>query len=111
MNVVSICCPVGPLALHVERRLTTEASLVSQIAVPGVRTFLNQHTARSPRRFLLRLHIGFGQPWMFWAVEIVPGTQEPRQMFGFHRHSTAEQHDLSRVQLSNPPVVPLWMLA
>jgi hypothetical protein len=109
MNVLSICCLVCLSVSHAQRRLTTEATLVSQTTVPGLRAFLNQHTAGNPEKFLLRLSTGFGEPWTFWAVEIVAGTHELRQMFGFHRHSATEQSDLSLVQLTNPPVVPLWI--
>jgi hypothetical protein len=74
-----------------------------------MRAFLNQHTVGNPWKFLLRLSIGFGELWTFWAVEIVPGSHEVGQMFGFHRQSAAEQHDLSISELANPPVVPLWI--
>ena len=107
---MSIRYPVCPLASHVDRRLTFEASLASQVAVPRMRAFLNQHPARNPREFLLRLSIGFGEPWTFRAVEIWPQSHELSQMSVFRRGSVPGQHGLSPIQLTNnPPVVPLWV--
>src|SRR5436305_14248649 len=110
MNAMSIYYLVCPFASHVDRWLTFEASLASQVAVPSMRAFLNQHPARNPREFLLRLSIGFGEPWTFRAVEIWPQSHELSQMSVFRRGSVPGQHGLSPIQLTNnPPVVPLWV--
>jgi hypothetical protein len=109
MNVTSTCYLVCPLASHVDRWLTFEASLASQVSVPRMRAFLNQHAAGNPKKFLLRLSIGFGELWTFWAVEILPRSPELGQMFGFHSHAAAQQDDLSVIPLANPSVVPLWI--
>jgi hypothetical protein len=90
-------------------QLINAAPLATQIGVPEMRTLLNQHIGANPRKFLLSLSIGFGEPWTFWAVELVPGAHEPDQMFGFHRHSAVEHPGALPFQLNNPPVVPLWI--
>jgi hypothetical protein len=74
-----------------------------------MRAFLNQHIGRSSRPFLLPLSIGFGEPWIFWAVEIFPGTHELHQMFGFYQHVDVEHHGVSPFPLTNPPVIPIWI--
>jgi hypothetical protein len=74
-----------------------------------MRAFLNQHTGRSSRPFLLPLYIGFGEPWVLWAVEIFPGTHELYQMFGFSQHQDVEHSDARPSPLTNPPVIPIWI--
>jgi len=91
------------------RRLINTASLASQNSVAEMRSFLNQYTGMMPRKLLLSLWIGFGEPWKFWAVELVPGSPELCQMFGFHYHSNVENPGASPLRLTNPPVVPLWI--
>jgi hypothetical protein len=55
------------------------------------------------------LYIGFGEPWVFWAVEIFPGTHELYQMFGFYQHVDDEHHGVFPFLLTNPPVIPIWI--
>ena len=74
-----------------------------------MRSFLNQYIGRNPRPFLLSLYIGFGEPWTFWAVELIPGIHELHQTFAFHRHSGVENPGASPLRLISPPVVPLWI--
>ena len=85
------------------------ASLASQVSIPSMRAFLRQHTCASLRSFLLSLSPGFGEPWTFRAVELVPGTHELDQTFGFYRHADVEPESGSAILLTNPPVVPLWI--
>jgi hypothetical protein len=74
-----------------------------------MRSFLNQYTGSNPQKFLLNLSIGFGEPWRFWAVELIPGTHELHETFGFHRDSAVEQEGALPFRLTNPPIVPLWV--
>ena len=85
------------------------ASLASQVCIPSMRAFLKTHTCASLRSFSLSLSPGFGEPWTLSAVELVPGTHELDQTFGFHRHADVEQESVSPILLTNPPVVPLWI--
>lgn len=91
------------------RRLINTAPLASQISVAEMRSFLNQYRGGIPRNFLLSLYIGFGEPWKFWAVELVPGSHELYQTFGFHHRSAVENLGASPLRLTDPPVVPLWI--
>ena len=91
------------------RRLISTATLASQISVAEMRSFLNQHIGRNPRPFLLSLYIGFGEPWTFWAVELIPGSHELYRTFAFHRHSAVEKPGALPLTLTNLPVVPLWI--
>lgn len=68
-----------------------------------MRALLNQHIRRYPQIFLLSLSIGFGEPWIFRAVELDPGKHISHDMFGFQRQSA------ETLRLANPPVVPLWV--
>jgi hypothetical protein len=74
-----------------------------------MRTFLSQYQSANPRKFLLNLSIGFGEPWTFWAVELVPGIHQFHQMFGFHQQSTVEHPSALPYSLASPPIVPLWV--
>jgi hypothetical protein len=90
-------------------QLINTAPLASQNSVVEMRSFLKQHIGRIPRKFLLSLYIGFGEPWKFWAVELIPESHELCQTFGFHRHSAVEKPGASPLRLTNLPVVPLWV--
>ena len=94
---------------HQETRLINAASLASQAGVASIRICLKQYVGTSLRQFLLALSPGFGEPWIFWAVELVPGSHELDQTFGFHRHTDVERDGASGILLTNPPVVPLWI--
>jgi hypothetical protein len=89
--------------------LMGSASLVSQFSIASMRAILQQYTDVSASKFLLRLSIGFGEPWTFWAVELVPQNHEYHQMLDFHQRSAAVHHNASPIQLVNPPIVPLWI--
>lgn len=86
-----------------------KAPLANQISVSQMRAFLSQYQSANPRKFLLSLSIGFGEPWTFWAVELVPGIHQLHQMFGFHRQSAVEHPLALPYSLTSPPVVPLWI--
>ena len=90
-------------------QLRNEAPLANQIGVPQMQEFLSQYLGTNPRKFLLSLSIGFGEPWTFWAVELVPGNHQFHQMFGFHRQSAVEHPSALPYSLTSPPVVPLWI--
>ncbi|OLE52869.1 MAG: hypothetical protein AUG51_16015 [Acidobacteria bacterium 13_1_20CM_3_53_8] len=74
-----------------------------------MRAFLDQHRRVPSRHIILYLSIGFGNRWIFEAVEILPGNEKLLQMLGFHRHADVERDDTSPYLLTNPPVVPLWI--
>ena len=96
-----------------KQNLISAASLASQLTVAKMRALLRQHYFRPPRRFPLRLSIGFGEIWVLWAVEIYPGNPELQpelqQMFGFHPHVDVGTDRKALLPLTNPPVIPLWI--
>jgi hypothetical protein len=86
-----------------------KAPLANQMSVSQMRAFLSQYQCANPRKFLLNLSIGFGEPWTFWAVELVPGIHQSHQMLSFHRQSAVEHPLASPYSLTSPPIVPLWV--
>jgi len=92
-----------------DSQLRNEAPLANQIGVSQMRAFLSQYLSANPRKFSLSLSIGFGEPWTFWAVELVPGVHQFHQMFGFHRQCAVEHPSALPYSLTSPPVVPLWI--
>lgn len=80
-------------------QLRNEAALANQIGVSQMRAFLSQYLGVNPRKFLLSLSIGFGELWIFWAVELVPTIHQ----------SAVENLSALPYSLSSPPVVPLWI--
>lgn len=78
-------------------------ALASQTGVQNVRAFLNQQTAEHSQKFILRLSIGFGEPWSFNSIELEYGKAEHYDMLGFkpHKHTPS--------QMLSPPVVPIWV--
>jgi hypothetical protein len=98
-------------------KLNLAVALVSHLSVRQVRAFLVQHIPEFSHVFQLRLSVGFGEPWKFWAVELDPRTDELYNMLGFERGVVterrqiplAEQQCISPVRMTSPPIVPIWV--
>src|SRR5271154_4270478 len=98
-------------------KLNSAVALVSHLSVRQVHAFLIQHIPGFSHVFQLRLSIGFGEPWKFWAVELDPRTDELYNMLGFERGIVTErrqiplpeQQCISPVRMTSPPIVPIWV--